>query len=259
KGAQWRWTSPLTLGLFACAAAVLVAWTWWESRTASPLVDLRTTTRRQVLLTNAASAVFGFSMFAMSLVSPQILQLPAATGYGLGQSLVVVGLVLAPSGLVMMSMAPVSARISAARGPRTTLITGALVVAVGYGLFTVLMTEIWHLLLVSAVVGAGIGLAYGAMPALVMAAVPISETAAANSLNTLMRSIGTSVCSAVAGAVLAQLTTPFGGVLLPTQNAFRVIMVIGAAAALAAAGIAFLLPGRRAAVAPRGKTGATAN
>ncbi|NUT49812.1 MAG: MFS transporter, partial [Saccharothrix sp.] len=34
KGAQWLWTSPLTLGLFACAAAVLVAWTWWESRTA---------------------------------------------------------------------------------------------------------------------------------------------------------------------------------------------------------------------------------
>jgi len=248
KGAQWGWTSTVTLSLFAGAAVVLAAWGWWELRTPSPLVDLRTTARRQVLLTNAASAVFGFSMFAMSLVSPQILQLPTATGYGLGQSLVVVGLVLAPSGLVMMSMAPVSARISKARGPKTTLITGALVVAAGYALYTVLMTELWHLLLVSAIIGAGIGLAYGAMPALVMAAVPISETAAANSLNTLMRSIGTSVCSAVAGAVLAQLTVPFGATHLPSQNAFRVIMAIGAAAALVAAAIAALLPGRPATV-----------
>jgi hypothetical protein len=65
---------------------------------------------------------------------------------------------------------------------------------------------------------------------------------------TLMRSVGTSVCSAVAGAVLAQLTVQFGGTHLPSQNAFRVIMAIGAAAALVAAAIAALLPGRPAAV-----------
>jgi hypothetical protein len=62
-----------------------------------------------------------------------------------------------------------------------------------------------------------------------------------------MRSIGTSVCSAVAGAVLAQLTVQFGATHLPSQNAFRVIMAIGAAAALVAA-IAALLPGRPVAV-----------
>ena len=58
---------------------------------AQPLVDLRTTARRQVLLTNLASVVVGFSMFAMSLVLPQLLQLPDATGYGLGQSMLVGG------------------------------------------------------------------------------------------------------------------------------------------------------------------------
>jgi MFS family permease len=126
-----------------------------------------------------------------------------ATGYGLGQSMLVVGLVMGPSGLVMMAMAPMSARISRGRGPKVTLMLGAVVVAVGYGLSVVLMSAIWHLVLVSSVIGAGIGLAYGAMPALVMAAVPVSETAAANSLNTLMRAIGTSVSSAVAAVVLA--------------------------------------------------------
>ncbi|MFD0535601.1 hypothetical protein ACFQY7_19500 [Actinomadura luteofluorescens] len=41
-----------------------------------------------MLLTNAASVVIGFSMYAQSLIVPQLLQLPKATGYGLGQSMV---------------------------------------------------------------------------------------------------------------------------------------------------------------------------
>nr|WP_270070895.1 MFS transporter [Streptomonospora mangrovi] len=242
NGAGWGWGSALTVGLFAGAAAALALWVLWELRAARPLVDLRTTVRRQVLLTNSASVVFGFAMFAMSLVFPQLIQLPEATGYGLGASMLTVGLVMGPSGLVMVAMAPVSSRISAARGPRTTLMLGAVVVAAGYGLGIVLMSSVWHLVAVSTVIGAGIGLAYGAMPALIMAAVPVSETAAANSLNTLMRAIGTSVSSAVSGAVLTQLTIVVGGVDVPSQTGFRVVMAIGAAAALTALLVAAFLP-----------------
>jgi MFS family permease len=251
KGASWGWGSGRTLGLFAVTVVVLLAWGWWELRSARPLVDLRTTARRQVLLTNLASVVFGFAMFAMSLVLPQLLQLPKATGYGLGESMLTVGLVLAPSGLVMMALAPISARISRTRGPKVTLMLGAVVVAAGYGLGIVMMSEIWQLVVISSVIGAGIGLSYGAMPALIMGAVPNSETAAANSLNTLMRSIGTSVSSAVAGVILAQMTISLAGTALPSQGAFKLIMGIGSVAALVALGIAAFLPGRRpAAVAP---------
>ncbi|WP_086846007.1 MFS transporter [Amycolatopsis kentuckyensis] len=242
KGADWGWGSAATLGLFAAAFVVLLLWGRWELRTARPLVDLRTTARRQVLLTNIASAVFGFAMFAMSLVLPQLLQLPAATGYGLGKSMLAVGLVMAPSGLVMMALAPVSARVSATRGPKTTLMLGAVVVAAGYALGVVLMSTTWHLVLISSIIGAGIGLAYGAMPALVMGAVPVSETAAANSLNTLMRSIGTSVSSATAGLILARLTISFGPAALPSQNGFRLVLGMGAAAALIALAVAAFLP-----------------
>ncbi|WP_439379584.1 MFS transporter [Amycolatopsis lexingtonensis] len=248
KGADWGWGSTATLGLFAVAVVVLLLWGRWELRTAQPLVDLRTTARRQVLLTNIASAVFGFAMFAMSLVLPQLLQLPAATGYGLGKSMLVVGLVMAPSGLVMMALAPVSARISRTRGPKTTLMLGAVVVAAGYALGIGLMSATWQLVVVSSIIGAGIGLAYGAMPALVMGAVPVSETAAANSLNTLMRSIGTSVSSATAGLVLARLTTSFGPASLPSQNGFRLVLAMGSAAALIALAVAAFLPKRSPAI-----------
>ncbi|MFD9193362.1 MFS transporter [Streptomyces phaeochromogenes] len=258
KGADWGWGSGTTLGLFAVAAVVLVAWGFYELRTSQPLVDLRTTARRQVLFTNLASIAFGFSMFAMSLVLPQLLQLPEQTGYGLGKSMMTVGLVLAPQGLVMMAMAPVSAAITKTRGPKITLMTGAVIVAVGYGLNILLMSEVWHLVLVSCVIGAGVGFAYGAMPALIMGAVPASETAAANSLNTLMRSIGTSFASAVAGVVLAQMTTDFGSFALPSENGFKVVMAIGAGAALLALVLAAFLPRQRTAaqaVSPAGDTG----
>lgn len=245
QGGEWGWTSGTTLGLLAVAAVVLLLWGWWELRATQPLVDLRVTARRQVLLTNIASVVFGFAMFAMSLVLPQLLQLPEETGFGLGRSMLVAGLVMAPSGLIMMAMAPVSALISRTMGPKVTLILGAIVVATGYGLNIAFMSQIWHLVLVSCVIGAGIGLAYGAMPTLIMGGVPTSETAAANSLNTLMRSIGTSVSSAVAGAVLAQMTVPFGSANLPSQEGFRVVMAIGAGAAVLAMAVAAFLPRRQ--------------
>ncbi|GHF68692.1 MFS family permease [Amycolatopsis bartoniae] len=249
KGADWGWGSGRTLGLFAVAVVVLLVWGWWELRTRQPLVDLRTTARRQVLLTNIASVVFGFAMFATSLVVPQLLQLPKATGYGLGQTMLTAGLVLAPNGLVMMVVAPLSAKVSRARGPKVTLMIGAFVVAVGYVLSTVMMGSVWQLLIATCVIGAGIGFAYGALPALVMGAVPVSETAAANSLNTLMRSIGTSVASAVAGVILAHLTTRLGPVNVPSQGGFRVVLVIGAAAAVVALLIAAFLPARKQAAA----------
>lgn len=245
KGADWRWGSGTALGLFALSVVTLVAWGFFELRTAAPLVDLRTTVRRQVLFTNLASIAFGFSMFAMSLVLPQLLQLPTQTGYGLGRSMLTVGLVMAPQGLVMMAMAPVSALITKSRGPKITLMIGAVIVAVGHGLNIVLMSEVWHLVLVSCVIGAGVGFAYGAMPALIMGAVPPSETAAANSLDTLMRSIGTSVASAVAGVILAQLTISLGGHALPSENGFKVVMAIGAGAAVLAFVLASFLPRHR--------------
>lgn len=250
KGADWGWSDPLTLGLFAAAVVILLAWGRFELTTRDPLVDLRTTARRQVLLTDLAGVVFGFATLAISLLLPQLLQLPEATGYGMGQSMVAVGLVMAPSGVAMMLFAPVSARITKAKGPKTTLMVGAVVVAAAYTLGVFFMAEVWQLVVVSALIGVGIGLAYGAMPTLIMDATPPSETASANSLNTLMRSIGTSFASAVSGVILANLTTDFNGTAVPSESGFQLIMAISAGAAIVAMLVAAFLPRRRPAPEP---------
>ncbi|GAB1335358.1 MFS transporter [Streptomyces sp. E-15] len=242
KGSDWGWSSGTTLGLFAASVTVLVLWGLFELRAQAPLVDLRTTARPAVLFTNLASIMVGVAFYVVSLVLPQLLQLPTATGYGLGRSMVVAGLCVAPLGLTMMFTAPVYARLSARYGPRTTLITGLLIIAVGYGGGLGLMDAAWQTVVTSVILGAGIGLAYSSLPALIVGAVPAAETGAANGLNTLMRSIGTSVSSAVIGMVLANTANDVGGVAVPTMHGFRVSFLIATAAVAVGLLLALCLP-----------------
>lgn len=245
KGSDWGWTSGMTLGLFGAAAAVLLLWGVMELRLKAPLVDLRTTARPAVLFTNLASIMVGVAFYAISLVLPQLLQLPTATGYGLGQSMVVAGLCVAPLGLTMMFTAPIYARLSAKYGPKVTLILGMLIIAIGYGAGLGLMSAAWQTIIIAVVVGAGIGLAYSSLPALIIGAVDPSETGAANGLNTLMRSIGTSVSSAVIGMVLANTADHVGGVAIPTMTGFRTSFLIATGAVALGLVFALFLPSAR--------------
>lgn len=246
KGSEWGWGSWVTLGLLGFAIVVFALWGFWETRTKEPLVDLRTTVRPRVLLTNIASIFVGFGMYASMLVMPQVLQLPSATGYGLGQSILAAGLWMAPAGLMMLLLSPVGGRMTDARGPKFTLVIGVGILAVGYGVALVGMGSTWGLLVTGIVINSGVALAYGAMPALIMGVVPRSETAAANGFNTLMRSLGTTIGAAVIGVVLAQMTIPLGGVDVPSEAGFRVALLIGAGVSVVAAILAACIPADKA-------------
>ncbi|MFF2211138.1 MFS transporter [Streptomyces antibioticus] len=255
KGADWGWASGTTLGLFGAAVVVLAGWGAWEMRTADPLVDLRTTARPRVLLTNLASVFIGFGMYASMLVMPQLLQFPEATGYGLGQSMLAAGLWMAPGGLMMMLVSPLGGKLTNARGPKFTLICGALVLAAGYFASLALIGSAWGVMLVTIITSSGVGLAYGAMPALIMSSVPLSETAAANAFNTLMRSLGTSIGAAVIGVILAQMTTTMGGYTFASEDGFRTALLVGGALALVSAAVAAVIPAARAAQSGAGEPG----
>ncbi len=245
KGATWGWTSTPTLGFAAAAVVILLAWGTYQLRRRDPLVDLRVSARRPVLFTNLASIMVGFSMYAMALSFPQLLQASSSTGYGLGQTMVESGLSLAPNGLVMMLLSPVSARLITRFGPRPTLMTGALVIATGYVFAILLMGNALELITASVIIGAGVGIAYAAMPALIMGSVPVTETASANGLNSLMRSVGTAVSSAVMAAMLAQLTITVGGLPVPSLFGFRATFAVAALAALTGVLLAGLVPKTR--------------
>ncbi|MEU0954142.1 MFS transporter [Streptomyces niveus] len=244
KGSAWGWTSSTTLGLFGVAVVILGLWGAMELRLKAPLVDLRTSARREVLLTNLVSVMVGVAFYAVSLILPQLLQLPTSTG-GLGRSMVVAGLCVAPLGLTMMFVAPVYARISARRGPKVSLMIGMAVIAAGYGAGLFMMSAAWQTVVISVILGAGIGLAYSSLPALIVGAVDPKETGAANGLNTLARSIGTSVSSAVIGMVLARTAIGTGPTAVPSLHGFRISFVIATAAVLGGLALAAFLPSHK--------------
>jgi MFS family permease len=242
KGGTWGWASPVTLGLFGGAVVVFLVWGFYQLRTRYPLVDLRVSARRPVLFTNIASVLVGFSLYSGSLVLPQLLQAPLVTGYGLGQSMVAAGLWMAPGGLVMMALSPVSASLTRRKGPRTTLIVGAATIAVGYLVSTLLVYNAVQVMLATVVVSAGVGIAYAAMPGLIMGSVPLHETASANGLNSLMRSVGTSISSAVMATLLAHMTFTVGSRTVPSLAGFRVAFLIAAGAAAVGVLVTLFVP-----------------
>lgn len=241
RGNDWGWGSPRTLGLLLGGLLVLLVWGWYELRIPEPLVDLRVTARGTVLFTNLASIAMGFALFASNVVFPQLLELPTAAG-GLGLSLMHASLILMPSGLVMLAMSPVAGRLEHRFGPKPLLAAGSAVIAISYVIAVVVDLDVWHVLVVNLVVGVGIGLGFAAMPALIMRVVPSHETGAANGLNTLMRSLGTTSAAAVVGGVLAAGGAELNGVPVPSDDAFRTALLLGLLASIVCTVLALLIP-----------------
>ncbi len=244
KGSAWGWGSMTTWAFIIGGTAVLLAWGGYELRQPAPLVDLRTMARPAVLFTNLAAILIGFGMMAQSIVVPQLLEAPASTGYGLGQSILMVGVWMAPAGLMMLVMAPVSSRMINRLGARLTLAAGAVVLAGGYCVALGLMDAPWQLMVATIVASAGVGIGYAAMPTLVMDNVPKGESGSSVGVNSLMRSLGTTTAGAVMAALLTSQTQVLapGTPPIPTATAFQLCFAVGAVAALAGAGITLLVP-----------------
>ena len=245
KGGDWGWGGPLTLGLLLVSVIVFGIWGFHELRTTDPMVDLRVSARPQVLFTNVVSVLMAFAMYGMSLIPIQVFMAPKASGYGLGLSILEAGLLMAPGGLVMLVASPLGARLSAIRSPRTTVAVACLTITAGYVVFLFLRDTPWEVVLVTMLISAGVGMGYAALPALIMGAVPVSETGAANGLNALMRSVGTSLSAALISVVLAEMVMDVGGYPLPTNEAFTVVILISLGASLAALAMTFLIPRAR--------------
>jgi MFS family permease len=242
QGSSWGWTSIRTIVLLVLAVLVLVTFVVVERRKSAALVDIAAMSRRPIVLTNLASLLFGFALFASLIGTASFVEAPRASGYGFGSSIVVGGLCLLPSGVLMLLLAPVAARLIGRLGPHRTLALGALAVAAGWLLRVVATGSVWEVVIGSTIIGGGTGIGYAAMPTLINRNTPVSEIAAANGLNSLSRSLGSSLASAIGGSLLTASTIVLGGFELPSLGAYRALFAICGGAAVAAAVIALFIP-----------------
>lgn len=241
KTASWGWGDWRVLSCFAVAGALAIVFVRVERRAAYPMVDIAVTMRPTVRYTNLASILVGFAMYTCNLVVTQLLQAPTSTGYGFGQSMVVAGLFAAPMGFLMMALSPFAARLIKSHGARFSFMSGVAVIGFGFLAGIFMVHAAWELIIVSMIAGAGVALSYAAAPTLIMASVPRTQTAAANSVNTLSRSVGTSLASAVHGSILA---TAFiaGGTSYGPLDPFQLCFLLAVIACLVAFVLASFIP-----------------
>jgi EmrB/QacA subfamily drug resistance transporter len=241
EGNHWGWGSVEVLGLLAFGAALLVAWGRHELRVEEPLVDMRMMRLRGVWTTNVTALMVGFGMFGSFLLVPQLVQMPAAAGFGFGASVTQAGLFLLPSSAVMLFAGPFAGWLGARLGSRMPVLIGIGLIAAGFVQLAVLHDAHWHIYLNSVITGAGIGLSFAAMATLIVEAVPQSQTGIATGMNTIMRSIGGALGAQISASIVGAHLTGSG---LPAESGFVTAFLVSAGALGLAFAAALLIPGR---------------
>jgi MFS family permease len=244
EGSSWGWTSAETLGLFAVAVVVAIAWVVVESRIRQPLVDMGMLRLRPVWTTNVSATLIGFGMFASFVLVPQFVQMPESTGYGFGASVTEAGFFLLPATIAMLLVGPVAGRLSVTVGSRVPLALGALLSAVAWALMALFHTEHWQIYVVTFVLGLGIGLAFGAMVNVIVESVRPDQTGVATGMNVIFRNVGGALGGQISASILTAGVAASG---LPTEDAFVAAFWL-AAAVLVLGFVAALLVPRPAAV-----------
>ncbi|TYP90449.1 MFS transporter [Blastococcus xanthinilyticus] len=243
QGEVEGWTSPLPRSLIAGSVVLLAGWAWWELRTPSPLVDLRLARGRTAATAHSAALLVGLSNYLLLVSVPVLVQAPRTGGPGFGASILVAGLALLPFSAASVLGGRLARLLADRAGPHLVLPAAALVQGGAFLLFELARGELWQVFLVMGVAGLGVGAAFAAFPALVISAVPATETGSAMSLNQVLRYIGFAVGSALAATVLAAATPD--GAAAPGSGGYGLVAAIGLAVCLLTAVVAWLLPPRR--------------
>jgi EmrB/QacA subfamily drug resistance transporter len=236
---SWGWGSGRVLGLLTAAVVLAAGWLVAELRVTTPLIDMKMMRRTAVWTNNLVALLIGVGMYATFAFLPEFVQTPAAAGYGFGASITRSGLMLLPAAITMFIVGMFAGRLARALGGKVLVIAGCLI---GCGAMSVLAfahQHEWQIYLATALMGVGFGLAFSAMSALIVAAVPTTQTGVASGMNANIRTIGGSIGAAVMASIVTSQLLPSG---LPAQAGYTTGFVVMACGLLLAALAATLMP-----------------
>ncbi|MGA7206916.1 MAG: MFS transporter [Specibacter sp.] len=239
RGNDAGWSSAQVLAPLVGGAVLLVAFVFWESRSASPLLPLRLFHDRSFTVANITGFAFSFGIFGSVFILIQFLQVVQ------GHSPLEAGVMTMPWTLAPMFVAPLAGMLAPRLGTRTLMVTGlALLTAGMFWLAAVLSANVSYAMMVPGFIAAGIGmgLVFAPMSTAVLANMHAHDHAKASGANSTLREVGV----ALGVAVLTAVFTGAGGQLTPTGYVDAAIPAIYVGAAvLAVATLAGLwLPSR---------------
>jgi MFS family permease len=223
---SWGWASPQFAVLAALGVALLVAWVWSAARVAQPLVDMRMMRIRGVWTTDVVALLVGVGMYAAFILLPQYVQEPTSTGYGFGATVTQAGIYLLPMPVMLLVVGSLAGRVDHRIGARAALIASTVLSALGWAILIAAHDSPWEIYVSAGLIGAGNGLAFGAMPILITRSVSQGQTGVANGMNNVMRTIGGAVGGQIAATFLAH--SAIGG--HPGEHGYELAFLTGAVA-----------------------------
>ncbi len=236
---DWGWGSGRVLGLLAGAVVLAAGWVITELRAATPLIDMAMMRRTAVWTNNLVALLLGVGMYATFAFLPEFVQTPAAAGYGFGASITRSGLMLLPSAVTMFAVGMFAGRLAARLGGKVLVIAGCLIGAGAMAILAFAHHQQWQIYVSNAIMGVGFGLAFSAMSALIVVAVPPSQTGVASGMNANIRTIGGSIGSAAMASIVTSHLAPSG---LPRESGYTTGFAVMTGGLVLAALAGLLIP-----------------
>ena len=200
-GVQYPWSSWQIIGLYSCAAVLLIAFVWIETRSAEPVLPLYLWKSSIFTFSNIASVGVAMGMFGAIFFLPVFVQ--GVVGNSVADS----GAILVPMLVAMIVTSIGGGQIISRTGRYKLLLLGGLaVMGVGYYLLSTfnISTTNQQVIVAMILLGLGLGLCMQTYVLIVQNSVSRQDMAVATSATQLSRSIGAAIGLAILGTILTQ-------------------------------------------------------
>ena len=191
--------TSLALSLLVVALVTGVLFFLRQRRAENPLYDLGVAARPTFWVAGLAGIIVFGSLMAAMFVNQQFLQ------NVLGYSTIEAGAAILPAVVLMVLVAPRSAKLVQANGSRQTLMTGQALLLIAFVLMLLLWKDdiaYWKVALPLCFLGAGVGLAGTPSSNSLTGSVPVRRVGMASGTADLQRDLGGAVMTSVLGALL---------------------------------------------------------
>ena len=230
------WSSLETVSLLLVSLVSLMLFIIWESRVGDPLIPLYLLGERNVMIANIGISMAAFAIQMMMQANTYILQMPEPIGYG--KTILEAGLLMTPTALVMLVVAPLVGRLMVRVGAKPFAVLGVLFSIAGLLLLSwdPVGIGLYQFVALIVVVSTGISIINVSLINVLIFSVEKRFMGIATGLNSLFRNIGASWGPAVAGTFMTvyhtvvTLAGPRGPVRItvPSEEAFRYLFLFAA-------------------------------
>ena len=189
----------LLLGLIIVTVAAALLFIIRQRRAKSPLYDLKVATRRTFLIAAVAGIIVFGSLMGAMYIGQQFLQ------NVLAYSTLDSGLAIIPAAILLVIVAPFSARLVRSHGSRFTLLVGYLFCLLGFLTMLLLWHEgipYWQVGLAYGLVGIGVGFAGTPASNSLTGSVPVKREGMASGTADLQRDLGGAIMTSIFGVLL---------------------------------------------------------